>query len=136
MFNLSMMSKKKPYYPNNWKAIKDATHQFFIPLPFEEFMDWKMMGWEIQSSIQCIIREQNLKTGKVKEYVYEKMGNANRRCAKIMKEGKSTFTVCTHDDLAHMFPKRLTKEDSIYDENDQEPDIFLDDRFGYLEEDD
>ena len=130
------MPKKKPYFPNNWKAIKDAPHQFFLPLPFEEFMEWKMMGWEIPSSVECIIREQNLKTGKVKEYVYTKLGNANRRCDKIMKEGKSEFTVCTHDDLAHMFPRHLTKEDSIYDENNQEPDIFLDDRFGNTEEDD
>ena len=131
-----MMPKKKPYFPNNWKAIKNAPHQFFLPLDFEEFMEWKMMGWEIPSSVECIIREQNLKTGKVKEYVYTKLGNANRRCDKIMKEGKSEFTVCTHDDLAHMFPKHLTKEDSIYDENNQEPDIFLDDRFGNTEEDD
>ena len=131
-----MMPKKNPYFPNNWKAIKDAPHQFFLPLDFEEFMEWKMMGWEIPSSVECIIREQNLKTGKVKEYVYTKLGNANRRCDKIMKEGKSEFTVCTHDDLAHMFPRHLTKEDSIYDENNQEPDIFLDDRFGNTEEDD
>ena len=136
MFNLFMMPKKKPYFPNNWKAIKDAPHQFFLPLDFEEFMEWKMMGCEIPSSVECIIREQNLKTGKVKEYVYTKLGNANRRCDKIMKEGKSEFTVCTHDDLAHMFPRHLTKEDSIYDENNQEPDIFLDDRFGNTEEDD
>ncbi len=132
-----MMPKKKPYYPNNWKAIKNAPDEFFIPISFEEFMDWKMMGWEIPSSTACIIREQNLKTGKVKEYVYERMANANKRCAKIMKESKSEFIVCTHDDLAHMFPRNLTKEDSIYDHpNQQNPDIWIDDRFGNTEEDD
>ena len=131
------MTKKKPYHPNNWQAIKDAPPQFFISIPFDEFMDWKMMGWEIPSSIECIVREQNIKTGKVKEYVYARMANANKRCAKIMKEGKSEFTICTHDDLAHMFPKELTKEDSIYDERNQsDPGIFLDDRFGNIEEDD
>tara|TARA_R100000781_G_scaffold57566_1_gene37188 strand:- start:1466 stop:1858 length:393 start_codon:yes stop_codon:yes gene_type:complete len=130
------MPKKKPYYPNNWKAIKDAPHQFFIPIPFDEFMEWKMMGWELPSSVDSIIREQNIKTGKVKEYVYINRGNANKRCRKIMSKGDSEFTTCTHDDLAHMFPKKLTKEDSIYDENNQEPDIFLDDRFGNTEEDD
>tara|TARA_B100000131_G_scaffold59117_1_gene54562 strand:- start:1742 stop:2119 length:378 start_codon:yes stop_codon:yes gene_type:complete len=125
------MSKKKPYYPNNWKAIKDAPHQFFIPIPFDEFMDWKMEGWELPSSIECIVREQDMKTGKVKEYVYSKIGNANKRCAKIMKEGKSEFTVCTHDELAHMFPHDKIKEDSIYEHGD-----FIDDRFGNTEEDD
>ena len=131
-----MMPKKKPYYPNNWKAIKDAPHQFFIPIPFDEFMDWKMMGWELPSSVDCIIREQNIETGKIKEYVYINRQSARKRANKIMKEGKSEFTTCTHDDLAHMFPKKLTREDSIYDENNHEPDIFLDDRFGNTEEDD
>tara|TARA_R100001594_G_scaffold4570_5_gene15692 strand:- start:6907 stop:7302 length:396 start_codon:yes stop_codon:yes gene_type:complete len=131
-----MMPKKKPYYPNNWQAIKDAPHQFFIPLPFDEFMEWKMMGWELPSSVDCIIREQNIKTGKVKEYVYSRTSSAKKRAVKIMNKGDSEFITCTHDDLAHMFPKMLTKEDSIYDENNQEPDIFLDDRFGNIEEDD
>jgi|LULN01.1.fsa_nt_gb hypothetical protein len=130
------MTKKKPYFPNNWKAIKDAPHQFFTPIPYDEFMDWKMMGWELPSSTAMIIREQNLKTGKVKEYVYERVANGNKRCAKIMKESKSEFTVCTHDDLAHMFPRELTKEDSIYDNKNQAPDIFLDERFGNVEEED
>jgi len=131
------MPKKKPYFPNNWKAIKDAPHQFFIPIPFDEFMDWKMLGWELPSSVDCIIREQNIKTGKIKEYVYINRESARKRANKIMSEGKSEFITCTHDDLAHMFPKQFTREDSIYDERNQtEPDIFLDDRFGNIEEDD
>ena len=131
------MPKKKPYFPNNWRAIKDAPHQVFIPIPFDEFMDWKMMGWELPSSVDCIIREQNIKTGKIKEYVYINKSSANKRCRKILSKGESEFTTCTHDNLSHMFPKKLTREDSIYDENNQsEPDIFLDDRFGYTEEDD
>ena len=106
------MTKKKPYYPNNWKQIKEAPASFFISIPYEEFVDWKMNGWEIPSSVACIIREQNLETGKVKEYVYEKMGNANKRCHKIMAEKNSEFVICTHDDLAHMFP--------MEDENDSD----------------
>lgn len=115
------MPKKKPYLPNNWANYKQAPDQFFIPIPYDEFVDWKINGWEIPSSIACIIREQDIKTGKVKEYVYEKIGNANKRCAKIMQESKSEFLICTHDDIAHMFPKNLTKEDSIYE---QGPDYF------------
>ena len=119
-----MMSKKKPYYPNNWKAIKDAPHQFFIPLPFEEFMDWKMMGWEIPSSVAAIVREQDLNTGEVKEYIYNTISGANKRCKRIMKESRSEFLVCTHDDIAHMFPTTKIKEDSNYDHpNRTEGDI-------------
>ena len=113
------MSKKK-YYPNNWRAIKDAPDQFFLPLEYDEFMDWKINGWEIPSSVACIIREQNIKTGKVTEHVYSRLSNANKRANKIMKEGKSEFLVCTHDDIGHIYPKQLKKEDSIYDNYDTE----------------
>ena len=111
------MAKKK-YYPNNWKNIKDAPEQFFLPLEYDEFMDWKINGWEIPSSVACIIREQNIKTGKVTEHVYSRLSNANKRANKIMKEGKAEFLVCTHDDIGHIYPKQLKREDSIYDNYD------------------
>ena len=113
------MAKKK-YFPNNWQAFKDQPEQFFVPLDFEDFMDWKINGWEIPSSVACIIREQNIKTGKVTEHVYSRLGNANKRANKIMKEGKSEFLVCTHDDIGHIYPKQLKREDSIYDNYDTE----------------
>ena len=113
------MAKKK-YFPNNWQAFKDQPEQFFVPLDFEDFMDWKINGWEIPSSIACIIREQNVKTGKVTEHVYSRLSNANKRANKIMKEGKSEFLVCTHDDIGHIYPKQLKREDSIYDNYDTE----------------
>jgi hypothetical protein len=113
------MAKKK-YFPNNWQAFKDQPEQFFLPLEYEDFMDWKINGWEIPSSVACIIREQNIKTGKVTEHVYSRLGNANKRANKIMKEGKSEFLVCTHDDIGHIYPKQLKKEDSIYDNYDTE----------------
>ena len=113
------MAKKK-YYPNNWQAYKDSPDQFFLPLDFEDFMDWKINGWEIPSSVACIIREQNIKTGKVTEHVYSRLSNANKRANKIMKEGKSEFLVCTHDDIGHIYPKQLKREDSIYDNYDTE----------------
>ena len=108
------MAKKK-YFPNNWQAYKDSPDAFFLPLEFDEFMDWKINGWEIPSSVACIIREQDIKTGKVTEHVYSTIRNANKRANKIMKEGKSEFLVCTHDDIGHIYPKDLRKEDSIYD---------------------
>ena len=108
------MAKKK-YFPNNWKAYKDSPDAFFLPLEYDEFMDWKINGWEIPSSVACIIREQDIKTGKVTEHVYSRLSNANKRANKIMKEGKSEFLVCTHDDIGHIYPKDLKKKDSIYD---------------------
>ena len=119
------MTKKK-YYPNNWQAYKEADPSWFLPLDFNEFMEWKMAGWELPSSVACIIRESNIKTGKVTEHVYSRMDYANKRARKIMKEGKSEFIVCTHDDLGHIFPNTLHKEDSIYEHYDDERDWFDD----------
>ena len=121
------MAKKKKDFPNNFEAYRAAPSKFFEPIPFDEFMDWKMLGWEIPSSVAAIVREQDLKTGEVKEYVYNTLSGANKRCKRIMKESKSEFLVCTHDDIAHMFPTTKIKDgDSIYGH----PDIgHYDDRF-------
>jgi len=100
-----MMPKKKPYHPNNWKAYKEAPDKFFLSLPYDDFMDWKMAGWEIPSSIVCIIRETNRQTGKVKEYVYQRESAAKKKARAIMAEGVSEFTVCTHDEVHHMYPQ-------------------------------
>ena len=100
-----MSKKKKKYYPNNWHLFKEQPDEFYIPIDYDEFMVWKMDGWQIPSSVACIIRETNIETGKVKEWVYDRMSNANKRALKIMQEGVSEFVVCTHDDLAHMYPK-------------------------------
>ena len=99
------MSKNKPYFPNNWKAIQQAPAEYFEDIPFEQFMDWKCAGWEIPSSISCIIREANLETGKVKEYTYEKKHAAENKLKKMMSEGVSELTVIDHETIHHLTPR-------------------------------
>ena len=111
-----MTKKKKPYYPNNWAAIADCPAEWFGEIPFDEFMDWKMGGWEIPSSVSCIIREKNLKTGKIIEYTYQRTSDARKRARKIMDEAVSEFVVCTADEVHHMYPKLTNdKEEKEYD---------------------
>ena len=111
-----MSKKKKPYYPNNWAAIADCPDEWFDSIPFDDFMDWKMGGWEIPSSVSCIIREKNLKTGKIKEYTYQRTSDARKRARKIMDEAVSEFVVCTADEVHHMYPKLTNdKEEKSYD---------------------
>ena len=105
------MPEKKPYFPNNWRAIKDAPSEYFEDIPFDQFMDWKMAGWEIPSSISCIIREHNLKTGKVKEYIYERTHAAENKLKKIMSEEVSEITVVNHETIHHLTPKELLEDD-------------------------
>ena len=99
------MPKKKPYYPNNWKEYKDAHDSFFMPITFEEFMDWKIAGWEMQPGIKCMIRETNKRTGKVKEYVYEREHAAKAKARQIMDVGESEFIVCTPSQIHFMEPE-------------------------------
>ena len=87
----------KPYYPNNWEAYKDAPDDAFVSHTFEEIMSWKVAGWELPSSVCCIIRAEN--KGKVKEYVYQKQGAAENKVKSLMAEG-AEFTVCT-DEAIH-----------------------------------
>tara|TARA_R100001530_G_scaffold94913_2_gene65912 strand:+ start:167 stop:514 length:348 start_codon:yes stop_codon:yes gene_type:complete len=99
------MPKKKPYYPNNWAKLKDVPSEYFDDISFEEFMDWKIAGWELPSSIDCIIREENLETGKIKEHVYRKAAAAKKRIEKMMDSCESSFILVSHESIHHLYPK-------------------------------
>mgnify|MGYP003151086975 FL=1 len=106
------MTKKKPYYHNNWREYKEAPDCFFIPLTYDEFMDWKIGGWQLPSSVSCIIRERK-SNGKIKEHAYKNIGNAQRKIKSLLKEGTSEFTVCDNDAVQLLHPNH--KED-LYDD--------------------
>lgn len=111
------MKKQKPYYPNNWEAISNAPDECFETLPFEQFMDWKIAGWELPSSIDCIIREHNLETGKITEHVYRKTSAAKKKVNKIMDECTSEFVLASHDSIHHLYPKEVTEP---YEDHEEE----------------
>ena len=97
------MTKKKPYHHNNWQLYKDSDDSMFIPHEFEEFMDWKLGGWELPSSVCCIIRE-NKSNGKIKEHVYKRAGDARNKIGSLMAEGTSEFTVCDNHSVQLLHP--------------------------------
>ena len=97
------MTKKKPYYHNNWQLYKDSDESMFIPHEFEEFMDWKLGGWELPSSVCCIIRESDPKTKKVKEHVYSKPAYAQNKILKLMEKDKE-FTIVDDLNIHQMYP--------------------------------
>ena len=105
------MSKKR-YFPNNWKKLKDVPSTFFEEIEFDEFMDWKIGGYEIPSSVKCIIRETNLSTGKVKEYVYSRYGDAQNKINAMMKKGESEFLVCDENEIHYLYPTIEDDDDS------------------------
>jgi len=105
------MPKKKPYFPNNWKKLKDVPPEYFDSIEFDEFMVWKIAGWEIPSSVKCIVRETNLSTGKIKEYTFSRYGDATNKIKKLLRNGNSEFTICDHEHLSHLYPEFIDDDD-------------------------
>ena len=102
------MPKKKPYFNNNVEAIRNAPDEAFRDpvdgcLYFEDFMDWKLGGWELPSSVCCIIRESDPKTKKVKEHVYSKPSYAKKKILKLMEKERE-FTIVDEVQIHQMYP--------------------------------
>jgi len=90
---------KRRYYPNNWKAYKDSPDDMFIDHSYEEFMAWKIDGWELPNSVTCIIRAEE--GGKIKEYTYQTQGHAKRKIEQLVKK-RHNFVVCDNDAIQNM----------------------------------
>ena len=103
--------KRKKYFPNNYDAVAGAPAEWFPGIPFDEFMDWKIGGYEIPSSINCIIRESRIDTGEVTEYVYQSAYHAKRKARQIMDEGVSEFVVATAEQLHYLRPEHIPEYD-------------------------
>mgnify|MGYP003123244593 CR=1 FL=1 len=99
-----MSKRKKKYFPNNWKPIKDAPEDAFKPLEYETFMDWKIGGYEIPQNVHSIVREMDVNTGKVKEHVYKYRHAAIKKCRKLMSEGNKEITVVQQDSVQLIDP--------------------------------
>ena len=97
------MTKKK-YFPNNWRAYKETDPSFFLQHPYDEFMSWKVAGWELPSSVCCIIRVEDNKTKKIKEHVYSKPQAAVKFVNKLMEEGHE-FTIVDEESVHLMSPE-------------------------------
>ena len=113
-------SNKKPkYFPNNWKAYKESPDEFFLPISYKDFFNWKVMGWALPSSVACVIREE--KDGKISEKIYSQSQSADNYLTKQMadKNTNTIFTVVDDKQVQVLYPrgdyktyKQLPKGDS------------------------
>lgn len=106
------MSGKKKYFPNNWQEYQQADDSDFIPHTFEEIMSWKVAGWELPSSVCCIIRVNDLNTKKITEHVYQKHSAAQRKVNELLQTPHVEFTVVDHDSIHHLSPAATIDDDS------------------------
>jgi len=94
------MAKKK-YFPNNWQEWKDTPENMFLTHTHDEIMTWKVHGWELPSSVFCIIRVSNLKTGKVEELdPYSKVSAAEAKVFQLNETPNLEVTIASHDRIA------------------------------------
>ena len=125
------MAKNK-YFPNNWKAFANQPDNFFLPLPYDEFFKWKVMGWVLPSSVSCIIREE--KDGKVYERIYSQSKSAKKYLDKQMKSGaKTVYTICDDHSVQVLRPEKKKDDRYVLFEDEAVFDDWLDE---YYDDDD
>ena len=114
------MKNKKPYFPNNWRAYKESPDEFFIPLTYKDFFNWKVMGWVLPSSVACVIREE--KDGKISEKIYSQSHAADNYLTKEMsdKKNKTIYTIVDEKQVQVLYPsgdhrtyKQLPKNEDL-----------------------
>lgn len=104
-----MKKKKKPDFPNSWEALVDAPEEWFDSPPYDYFME-RIHNWMLPGSIATIIRTKDLKTKKVKEYIYRTEGRAINKIKSLMAESKTEFIVIDHENVNHLTPKKNDKQ--------------------------
>ena len=92
--------RKRTYYPNNWQQYKDSPDDMFINHTYEEFMDWKIEGWYLPSSVSCIIRVEEA-DGTIQEYIYQTQGHAKRKVKQLVKD-RLDFVICDNESIHNM----------------------------------
>lgn len=95
---------KDKYFPNNWDEYKQAPDDMFIPHTFEEIMTWKVAGWEIPSSVCCIIRTTDRRSRKVKEYVYQRLSDARKKVSVLVNDPDIDIAICDHESIHFLTP--------------------------------
>ena len=135
-----MKNKKPKYFPNNWEAYKESPDEFFIPIAYKDFFNWKVMGWVLPSSVACVIREE--KDGKISEKIYSQSQSANNYLTKqtTNKNNKTIYTIVDDKQVQVLYPrgehktyKQLPKgdpEDFGLDTWDELTDEEIDELFG------
>ena len=103
--------RKREYFDNNWQEYKDAPDDLFVPHTFEEVMSWKVGGWDLPSSVCCIIRATDLDTHKVTEFVYRKHHAAQAKVNELIAARNVEFVVADHDSIHLLSPVDLSDYD-------------------------
>ena len=79
----------KKYFANSWDDVMNAPDEIFAAcaeqFSVQELIDQKTHGYEIPSSVLCIMRVHNIRTQKVTEHVYQQRLAATKRLGKELE---------------------------------------------------
>ena len=100
----------KKYFPNNYNKIANSPAEWFEPMEYDLFMDWKMNGWVMMPETECIIRTVHCETGKVKEYTYQRRSAAKKKLSQLLQEHQHELIICTDDNIQHLKPEKYITE--------------------------
>ena len=112
----------KKYFPNKWSKYKKIPSERYTPVPFGTFMAYRVGGYDIPDDVSCIIRQEDVITGKIKEYVYKTDLGAKKRIDKIINEEiePTNITVCDAHKIHYLPFNTLNTEEPIDDMQDYE----------------
>ena len=112
------MSKRQPYFPNNWDALAKIPSQYFDSCTWKDFKEYKLCSWELPSSVACVVRVRNDKTTKVEEFAYRRLHAAEDKIFKLIQNPDNEVTVVDHDSVQMFRAKSFEWGDEGSDEDD------------------
>ena len=112
----------KKYFPNKWSQYKKVPSEKFMQVPFGTFMAYRVGGYDIPDDVSCIIRQEDVITGKIKEYVYKTDLGAKKKLDKIMNEeiDPCNITICDAHRIHYLPHFTANTEEPIDDMQDYE----------------
>ena len=94
--------KRQPYFSNSIRALTLTEPKYFPQVDYEDFMEFTVANWMLNSSHDCVIRTTHRKTGKVKEYSYKYRKCAENNIVKLLDT--HTFVVCDAEAIHQLSP--------------------------------
>ena len=98
------------------KQSRTHPEEYFEPCTYEDFFVWKLNGWDLPSSVTCIMRAENKDTGEITEHIYKNSKCATKRLINYMQDGMHMMLSCVITNLFTLLNWRKTMSLMTIDE--------------------
>ena len=87
----------KKYFPNDIESV--MLSEWPDDIAVEDFMEGRVECWAIPSSVACVIRVSNKKTGKIKEYSFSRLHAAKKKIVELAKDKDLEIIIADDDSI-------------------------------------